>query len=121
MVTTVTNLGRSGLSDWLVQRVTAVILLLYTLFMMGVVLGMDMDYAQWKTFFGHLWVRVFSAAALLSLALHAWIGLWSVSTDYLTERLIGRKATVLRLGFQTICGTVLFVYVVWGMHILWAY
>lgn len=33
MVTTVTSYGRSGLSDWLVQRVSAVILAVYSIFM----------------------------------------------------------------------------------------
>ena len=32
MVTAVTSMGRSGLSDWLMQRVTAVILLAYFLY-----------------------------------------------------------------------------------------
>ncbi|MGA1742679.1 MAG: succinate dehydrogenase, hydrophobic membrane anchor protein, partial [Pseudohongiellaceae bacterium] len=33
MVTNVTSFGRSGLYDWVVQRVSAVILLLYILFL----------------------------------------------------------------------------------------
>ena len=32
MVTTVTSFGRSGLSDWLVQRVSAIILGAYSIF-----------------------------------------------------------------------------------------
>ena len=33
MVTTITSYGRSGLADWLVQRVSAVILAVYSIFM----------------------------------------------------------------------------------------
>ena len=54
MVTAVTNLGRSGLYDWLVQRVSGVILLLYFL-CVGSYLGLnpDLTYDQWKAFFAH--------------------------------------------------------------------
>jgi|KBSSwiStaDraftv2_1062776.scaffolds.fasta_scaffold31514_3 succinate dehydrogenase / fumarate reductase membrane anchor subunit len=120
MVTAVTNLGRSGLSDWLIQRVTALVLLAYTLFIVGVVFfGPEMQYAEWVALFSQTWVRVFSLAALLSIAAHAWIGLWSVSTDYLTERMMGSKANVLRLMFQAVVAMALFTYVVWGIQILW--
>ena len=39
MVTTVTSMGRSGLYDWLMQRVSAVILLAYFLFIAFSLLG----------------------------------------------------------------------------------
>lgn len=120
MVTAVTNFGRSGLSDWLLQRVTAVVLLAYTLFIAGLVFfGPTVDYATWKALFAATWMRIFSLAAVLSIAAHAWIGLWSVSTDYFTERLLGPKGNVIRLLFQAVVALVLFVYVIWGIQILW--
>lgn len=121
MVTAVTSFSRNGVSDWLIQRVTALVLLAYTLFIVGVVFfGPQLNYAEWKGLFGQTWVRIFSLAALLSIAAHTWIGLWSVSTDYLTERLMGTKGTVLRLLFQAFVAVVLFSYVVWGVQILWS-
>jgi len=119
-VTTVTNLGRSGLSDWLLQRVSGVILLAYFLFV-GWVVAQGVDYASWKALFDQTWVKVFSLMALLSLAAHAWIGLWAVLTDYLTERLMGQTGNVLRFTLQMLTGLVIFVYVVWGVQILWGY
>lgn len=127
MVTAVTNLGRSGLSDWLVQRVTAVVLLAYVLFICCMVFGGDVQYAEWKALFAQTWVRVFSLAALLSVAMHAWIGLWCVSTDYFTRYVLtikigpaaGAQATLIRLSFQAASAIVLFTYVVWGIQILW--
>lgn len=122
MVRAVTNFGRSGLSDWLVQRVTGVILLAYTLVVGGYLAcnGAGLEYAQWAAFFDGTCMRVFSTAAVLSVVSHAWIGLWSVSTDYLTERMMGAKATVLRLSFQAASAVVLFTYLVWGIQILWS-
>jgi len=118
MVRSVTSFGRSGLSDWLVQRVSGVILLAYFLCIAGSLLG-GVDYVQWKSMFEGTGMRVFTLMAILSLAAHAWIGMWAVSTDYLTERLMGAKGNVLRLAFQIACSLVIFVYVIWGIQILW--
>jgi len=120
MVTAVTSMGRSGLSDWLMQRVTAVVLLAYFLFVGFVLLG-GVDYAAWKELYSQTWMRIFSLMALLSLAAHAWVGLWAVFTDYLTERLMGTTGNVLRLLAQIVCGIIVFSYVVWGIQILWGF
>ncbi|QIB64387.1 succinate dehydrogenase, hydrophobic membrane anchor protein [Kineobactrum salinum] len=120
MVTTVTSFGRNGLSDWLIQRVSGVVLLAYTLFILWTV-ATGVDYASWKALFDQTWLKVFSLMALLSLVAHAWIGMWAVLTDYLTERLMGTTGNVLRLILQLLIALVLFVYMVWGVQILWGY
>ena len=118
MVTAITSMGRSGLYDWLMQRVTAVILLAYFLLVGWVLIG-GVDYAAWKDLYSQTWMRVFSLMALLSLGMHAWIGLWSVFSDYLTERLMGTTGNVLRFVAQAVCAIIMFTYVVWGIQILW--
>ncbi len=120
MVTAVTSMGRSGLSDWLMQRVTAVILVAYFAFIAYVLVG-GIDYASWKALFSQTWMRIFSLMALLSLGVHAWIGLWVVFTDYMTERLMGPSGNVLRFLAQVVCAIIVFSYVVWGIQILWGY
>ncbi len=120
MVTTVTSMGRSGLYDWMMQRVSAAILLAYFIFV-GFVLLNGVDYASWKALYSQTWMRVFSLLALLSLGVHAWVGLWAVFTDYLTERLMGTTGNVLRFLAQVVSGLIMFTYVVWGVQILWGY
>ncbi|MEL7401403.1 MAG: succinate dehydrogenase, hydrophobic membrane anchor protein [Pseudomonadota bacterium] len=113
MVASVTNLGRSGLYDWVVQRLSAVILALYTLFLLGFLIASpDLQFAQWQGLFAQTWMKVFSLAALVSLCAHAWVGMWTISTDYL-------KAAGVRFAFQLVCAGALFVYLVWGIDILW--
>ncbi|WP_444936454.1 succinate dehydrogenase, hydrophobic membrane anchor protein [Microbulbifer sp. JMSA004] len=120
MVKTVTSFGRSGTFDWLYQRVTAVILLAYTLFIVGFIFfSKDFSYQAWSELFAQRWMRVFSLVALLSTIIHAWIGLWSVVTDYITNRMMGGKATVLRLFVEVILAAVAVLYAVWGIEILW--
>ena len=118
MVKSVTSFGRSGLSDWLLQRVSGVILLAYAI-CLGGTLVIGVDYAQWQAMFASTGMRVFTLLAILSLAAHAWIGMWAVGTDYLTERMLGTKGNLLRLAFQIGCSLAIFVYVIWGTQILW--
>ena len=120
MVTTVTSMGRSGLYDWLMQRVTAVILLAYFVYVGCVLLG-GVDYTAWKELHSQTWMRVFSLLALFSLGIHAWVGLWAVFTDYLTERLMGTTGNVLRFVAQVVCAITMFTYIVWGIQILWGF
>ena len=113
MVTNITSFGRSGLSDWLMQRVSAVILALYTVFIVAYLLfNPNLDYYAWSGLFSQTWMRIFSLLAFISIAAHAWIGLWTVNTDYL-------KSTRLRVGVQTLIILAIFVYLVWGIQILW--
>jgi len=121
MVTTVTSFGRSGLYDWLLQRFTAVVLVSYFLCVGSfLLLHPQLDHAAWSGYMGGPAMKVFSLMALASIIVHAWIGLWAVSTDYLTVRMLGAKATGMRIVFQGACGIVAFAYFVWGIRILWS-
>ena len=122
MVTNASSFGRSGVYDWVIQRVSAVILAAYTFCMLGTfIMNPDMDYEQWRALFANFAMRIFSLLALLSLCAHAWIGMWTISTDYLTGAMLGAKATVIRFLFQTGCVLLWFVYLVWGIQILWGF
>jgi succinate dehydrogenase / fumarate reductase membrane anchor subunit len=66
-------------------------------------------------------MRIFSLLAIFALAAHAWVGLWTVFTDYVTESHVGPKANILRLFLQIGMVLVIFVYVIWGIQILWGH
>ncbi len=120
MVTTVTSFGRSGLYDWLFQRISGVVLAAYTIYLVCfLVCHPDLTFSEWQALFSQTWMRIFSLLALLSLIVHAWIGLWSVTTDYITTRMMGSLATPIRLVLQSIAGLMAFSYLVWGIQILW--
>ncbi|HEX4881986.1 MAG TPA: succinate dehydrogenase, hydrophobic membrane anchor protein [Porticoccaceae bacterium] len=116
----VTTFGRSGLSDWLVQRISAVIIALYTLVMVGyLITHADLGYAQWAALHQQFWVRLLTLLTVLALAAHAWIGIWAVLTDYVTVRLMGPIATPLRLTLVLGAIALILAYVVWAIDILW--
>lgn len=120
MVTNATNLSRSGLSDWLIQRFSAIVLAAYVLCILGSLLVTpEMDYEQWRALFSSTAMRLFSLIALASLCAHAWIGMWTIGTDYLTERQLGRSGTFIRLIYQAVCVLVIAIYLLWGIEIFW--
>ena len=120
MVTSITSFGRSGLYDWLIQRVGGVVMAAYTVFIVAyLLLNPDLTFAQWQNLYSQLWMRVFSLLTLLSFVSHAWIGLWAVLTDYTTVRLMGPKATIIRIFAQMLLGGVAVTYFVWGIQIIW--
>lgn len=113
MVTNVSSLTGNGLKDWLIQRVTAVYFLAYALFLIGFLFAHpSLSYEQWIALFQLPWFQIATAIALLSLSLHTWIGIWTVTTDYM-------KCTILRLSVQCIVALWLLSQFVWGLMIIW--
>ena len=122
MVTQVMSLTRSGLADFVIQRATAFILAAYTFCLLGFFLGTSpITYESLTAFFWSTPMQLFSTLAALSIAGHAWVGMWTIGTDYLREAHIGGSATVVRVSYQMICMLVLFVYMVWSLQLIWQF
>lgn len=120
MVKPVTTFGRSGLSDWLIQRVSAIVIAVYVVVMVGyLATHADIGYGQWAALHQHFWVRLLTLLTVLAIAAHAWIGIWAVLTDYVTVRLMGPIATPLRLTLVLGAIALILAYVVWAIDILW--
>ena len=112
-LTTDMSLTGNGLRDWLVQRFSALILAGYCLVLFGFfILHPHLDYMGLRQFFATTWMQVFTLIALFSLFVHAWVGIWTVITDYV-------KPVVLRLSVQVLVIAMLFIYFFWGIEILW--
>ena len=121
MVTNVTSLTGNGLSDFLLQRVSAVIMALYTLCVFGFFLANpEVTHAQLTGYFGSTPMLLFSTLMVLATAAHAWIGMWTVGTDYIREHYFGHHATAFRMTYQSGCQVLLFVYVVWALQMFWS-
>lgn len=118
----VTNFGRNGVQDWLIQRASAVVLGVYFLVVMGFFLFQgDIDYQSWRAFMACMPMKVATILVLLSIVAHGWIGMWTVSTDYLTEdsHLFGSVPTFVRIAFQVFCVIVLLACALWGSMLIW--
>jgi len=113
MVKKITSLTGSGMHDWLIQRVSAIVLAVYTLFLVVYCMAYSpLHYEQWSALFAHPLMRVASFIAMLSIVYHTWVGMWTVLTDYI-------KCTTLRLTLHTLIILALFGYLAWCTAILW--
>ena len=115
-----TGLTGSGSRDWVVQRISAVILAVYSVVLLGFFLThSNVDFFIWSDFMTSLPMRLFSLIAVLALAGHAWIGMWTVFTDYITSGKMGESAPKLRMVLQTLMIIAILVYLFWGIMIFW--
>jgi succinate dehydrogenase / fumarate reductase, membrane anchor subunit len=102
-----------GLRDWLAQRVTAVIMAVYSVIALVVLLtGHPITYAVWKDLFAQGWMRVATLLFMASLAWHAWVGMRNILMDYI-------KPEGLRLSLQVGTLLVIAAYLGWTIQILW--
>ena len=102
-----------GLRDWLAQRITAALMVLYTVIVAAVVVtNSPLTYGVWRDLFAQGWMRVATLLFAVSLAWHAWVGVRDILMDYI-------KADGLRLTLQVVTLLLLAVYVGWTVQILW--
>ena len=102
-----------GLRDWLMQRVTAVVMLLVTLvFAAFFATHMFLQFEDWQGFFSYQAVRVLALLFFLSLFLHAWVGVRDILMDYI-------QPVGVRLALQVAVIVTLVSYALWTVAILW--
>lgn len=102
-----------GLRDWLIQRISAVVMAVYSVAMaVYLLLQRYLDYDVWTNLFSSQLVRTFTLLFLLSLFYHAWIGVRDIVMDYI-------KPAGVRLVIHTLVILALMLYVIWSVQILW--
>ena len=102
-----------GLMDWLIQRLTAVIMAVYTLLVLGIALwNGGIDHPLWLRLFAHDGFRIASFLFMVALLYHAWIGVRDILMDYI-------KPVGLRLLLETMTVVVLVAYLGWTIRLLW--
>ena len=87
----VTSLTSTGLKDFFVQRVTAIIIAVYFSYVFIKLVALScaggLNATSFYNFFvGHeavTFFKVFTLLAFLSIFLHAWVGLWIICGDYI--------------------------------------
>ena len=107
-----TGLTGSGARDWVLQRISAVVLAVYSVVVIGFFLCNQVNYQAWHSFMMSLPMKLFSLVAILSLVFHAWVGMWTVLTDYV-------KSAGLRIVIQSLIIITILVYLFWGVVIFW--
>ena len=102
-----------GMRDWLSQRITAVIISLFTLVLLvQVVLGGPMGYDAWSGIFAQQWMKVLTFIVIIALAYHAWVGSRDIWMDYIKPVGWRLTAQVLTISWLVGCAG-------WAVQVLW--
>ena len=102
-----------GLGDWLLQRLTALLMAGYTIFALGCALaGRFASHAEMKALFAGGFVRVFTMLFFAALLYHAWVGMRDILMDYV-------KPMALRFTLEVAVALALCGYLVLSAAILW--
>ena len=102
-----------GLRDWLMQRITAVVMALCSVSFVGYLLWQpSLDYDVWTRLFSSQPMRTLTLLFLLCVFYHAWIGVRDIVMDYV-------KAASLRLVIHVLVILALLLYAMWAVQILW--
>lgn len=102
-----------GLKDWLAQRVTAIVMAVFTVVTLLLFLGAsDFSYEGWAGLFAQQWFKILAFVTFLSLYYHAWVGMRDIWMDYV-------KPVWLRLSLQVLTVLALIWWAVWSIELLW--
>jgi succinate dehydrogenase / fumarate reductase membrane anchor subunit len=102
----------SGFKAWYLQRVSALYLLVFTLYLLQhLTFHAPKDYLAWRDWVALPWVRIGLLLFFASLLLHAWIGIRDILIDYVHH-------TVARVSILTLIGFILIGCALWVLSII---
>ncbi|WP_334133670.1 succinate dehydrogenase, hydrophobic membrane anchor protein [Tepidimonas sp.] len=103
-----------GLRDWLVQRVTAVLMALFTVVLLAQVLltSGPLGYEGWAGIFAAPWMKFLTFAVVVALTWHTWVGVRDIWMDYI-------KPVGLRLALHVLTLVWLVGCTGWAFQVLW--
>jgi succinate dehydrogenase / fumarate reductase membrane anchor subunit len=103
-----------GMRDWLAQRVTAILMAVYTVILLVLFLtSSESSYVAWSGIFAMQWFKLLTFAVIVALLYHVWVGMRDVWMDYVTH------SVVLRLLFQVATIVWLIACAGYAAQILW--
>jgi len=83
-----------GMRDWLAQRITAIVMAIYTVILLIAFLAApEFSQEAWAGLFSQQWFKAITFVAFVSLFYHVWVGVRDIWMDYV-------KSVALRLTLQ---------------------
>jgi succinate dehydrogenase / fumarate reductase membrane anchor subunit len=103
-----------GVRDWLAQRVTAIVMAIFTIVLLvSFLTAQNFTYEGWAGLFARQWFKLFTMVTFFGLFYHAWVGIRDIWMDYV-------KPVGIRLTLQIATVLVLLAYAAWTVQILWS-
>jgi len=102
-----------GLRDWLSQRVTAVVMTIFTIaVVVQVLLPGPVDYYRWSAMFAQQWMKVLTFVTIVSLLWHAWVGMRDIWMDYVKPVSIRLALDIATIAWLVGCAG-------WAIQVIW--
>lgn len=102
-----------GIGDWLLQRITAVVMAAYSVIMgLALLSGPTLSQESWRALMSGTCMRVITLLFIVSLAYHVWVGVRDIWMDYI-------KPVGLRLALHAATALFLIACAGWATQILW--
>ena len=104
-----------GMRDWLAQRVTAIVMTIYTFVLLYSFLsGNNFTYEGWSALFAQQWFKLFSLVTFLAMYYHVWVGMRDIWMDYVKP--VGLRLTLQMLTiFWLVACAFYTVQILWGL------
>ena len=102
-----------GLRDWLAQRVTSLLMALFTLaVVVQILMPGPLDYVRWSAIFASQWMKVLTFVTVVALLYHVWVGMRDIWMDYV-------HSVGVRLALQGLTIAWLIGCAGWAVQVLW--
>jgi succinate dehydrogenase / fumarate reductase membrane anchor subunit len=103
-----------GIGDWLIQRITGLVLAIYTVILLVTFFGAhNFSYEGWAGLFSRQWFKLFTEATLLGIFYHVYIGVRDIFMDYVKNFGVRLVLLILAVVWLISCA-------VWSVQILWS-
>ena len=105
----------SGVRDWWLQRLSALVIFTYVaIIFYNWLTKPQAGFTYWHDLILSSGMVMLGSAVVVSIVVHAWLGFWMVATDYIKNKLLKRL-------FLTAVLAVLALEAGWALYILWGF
>jgi succinate dehydrogenase / fumarate reductase membrane anchor subunit len=102
-----------GLRDWLAQRITSLLMALFTVaVVVQVLMPGPIDYYKWSAIFAHQWMKVLTFVTVVSLLYHVWVGMRDIWMDYIKPVGVRLVLEIITIAWLVGCSG-------WAIQVLW--
>lgn len=110
------SLKRNGVREWIFQRFSNLLIIVFAAVYIGLILAMDnINYESWQNMHNALWFKAFSTFTLVVVMLNSILAGWQIGTDY-TQKVPVPGFTPLFHGVYLVLSL---VFLGFGLYILW--
>jgi len=103
-----------GMRDWLAQRVTAVLMALFTVLVVGQIILTKgpIGYELWSGIFSSQWMKTLTFLVIVAMLFHVWVGMRNIFMDYVKPYFVRLVLHAFAISYLVACAG-------WAVQVLW--